>query len=82
MLNYEVTGAVRSGVLSIYTLSGRLIHRERLTGLTEGDVHHATWDGYDREGDKVANGVYLSRLVFTDEAGEKLVWEDKIVKMR
>ena len=81
-LQYELTGGVRSGDLSIYTLSGRLVHKERLNDLAEGRNHIVTWDGFDRAGDKVANGVYLSRLVFTDLAGKELVWEDKIVKMR
>jgi len=81
-LHYELTGAVTGGSLSIYSLSGRLVHRADLHSLSEGDGHYTTWDGYDRAGDRVANGVYISRLVFTDDRGEKLVWEDKVVKMR
>ena len=79
---YLLSGAISEGELSIYTLSGRLIRRERLYELSEGVHHYATWDGRDATGDSVANGVYISRLVFRDSAGEPLVWEDRVVRMR
>ncbi len=50
--------------------------------LNEGVHHYATWDGRDATGDRVANGVYISRLVFRDSAGKSLVWEDRVVRMR
>ena len=81
-LRYTLTSGVRAGSLSIYTLSGRRIHRERLTALSEGTAHVLSWDGRDQQGDRVANGVYLMRMVFTDLRGEEIVWEDKIVRMR
>ncbi len=79
---YSLTGAVNRAELSIYSLSGRLVYRRELTDLAEGEDHMAIWDGLDRSGDKVANGVYISRLVFTESSGEQLVWEDKVVRMR
>lgn len=79
---YSLTGAVREGSLSIYTLSGRRIHHERVGELAEGETRFLSWDGRDDRGDLVANGVYLLRLVFTDLSGEELVWEDKVVRMR
>lgn len=79
---YSLTGAVREGSLSIYTLSGRRIHHERLRDLAEGETRFLSWDGRDDRGDPVANGVYLLRLVFTDLDGDELVWEDKVVRMR
>lgn len=79
---YSLTGAVREGSLSIYTLSGRRVHHERLRDLAEGETRFLSWDGRDDRGDPVANGVYLLRLVFTDLAGDELVWEDKVVRMR
>jgi hypothetical protein len=79
---YSLSGGVREGSLSIYTLSGRRIHHRRLSELAEGETRWLTWDGRDDRGDTVANGVYLLRLVFTDLAGEELVWEDKVVRMR
>ncbi len=79
---YSLTGAVREGSLSIYTLSGRRIHHQRLGDQSEGETRWLSWDGRDDRGDLVANGVYLLRLVFTDLAGDELVWEDKVVRMR
>jgi len=79
---YSLTGGVRAGSLSIYTLSGRRIHHQRLSDLDEGETRWLTWDGRDDRGDPVANGVYLLRLVFTDLSGDELVWEDKVVRMR
>jgi hypothetical protein len=79
---YSLTGGVREGSLSLYTLSGRRIHHRRLDELAEGETRWLTWDGRDDRGDPVANGVYLLRLVFTDLSGEELVWEDKVVRMR
>ena len=79
---YLLSGAISEGSLSIYTLSGRRIHREALTDLGEGVHHYAVWDGLDDAGDKVANGVYISRIVFRDPSGESLVWEDRVVRMR
>jgi hypothetical protein len=81
---YQLTSGMRSGELSVYTLSGRRIWRERLSGdqLIEGDGRRLFWDGRDGAGDRVANGVYLSLLVFTGLDGKELVWEDKVVRMR
>ncbi|MBN2171627.1 MAG: hypothetical protein JW819_09955 [Candidatus Krumholzibacteriota bacterium] len=79
---YELSSVVRAGHLSIYTLSGRRIYHRRLEALSEGVPHDAIWDGIDQAGDRVANGVYVSRVVFTDLAGEEIVWEDKVVRMR
>lgn len=79
---YELSSVARSGDLSLYTLSGRRIYHRRLEALSEGVPHDAIWDGRDQAGDRVANGVYISRLVFRDLAGEEIVWEDKVVRMR
>ena len=79
---YTLSGGVRDGSLSIYTLSGRRIHREQVSALSEGEKHVLSWNGHDDVGDPVANGVYLMRLVFTDLAGNEVVWEDRVVRMR
>ena len=79
---FELTNGARAGSLSIYTLSGRRIHRETLSALSEGQRQVVSWNGRDDVGDKVANGVYIARLVLTDLAGKELVWEDKVVRMR
>ena len=79
---FELTNLVRSGTLSVYTLSGRRIHREDLGTLGEGLAQVIVWDGLDQTGSRIANGVYIVRIVLTDLQGEDVIWEDKIVRMR
>jgi hypothetical protein len=51
-----------SVAVKIYTVAGRLIHS--LETVTGGDLFvRIPWDGRDRDGDEVANGVYLYKVV-------------------
>ena len=79
---FELTNAVSEGSLSIYTLSGRRIYRRELAGMIEGPQEPIIWDGLDQTGSKIANGVYIARLVLNDAEGVNVVWEDKVVRMR
>lgn len=59
---YELTCPARVTV-KIYTVAGRLIR-----SLAEEEVGHVyneshTWDGRDQDGDYVANGVYLYKII-------------------
>ncbi|MFH1851996.1 MAG: C25 family cysteine peptidase [Candidatus Neomarinimicrobiota bacterium] len=68
---YELTESVDDFHLDIYTVDGRRIRR--LTGgstLTDldpraGAYHEIIWDGRDRSGDFVANGVYFYQIKVT-----------------
>lgn len=51
--------------LTIYDVSGRRV-RTLVDGKVEAGHRHATWDGRDRAGHTVANGIYFYRL----KAGE------------
>jgi len=63
--------------LKIYTISGRLI--QKLYGFSEvGYNEEIHWDGRDQDGDQVANGIYLYKLILKDgdqksETIEKMV---------
>ncbi len=67
-----------SVAVKIYTVAGRLVHS--LETVTAGDLFvRIPWDGRDRDGDEVANGVYLYKVVartldgrYTSEALGKL----------
>jgi hypothetical protein len=61
--------------IKIYTVSGRLI-QEIETTATPG-FNQIYWDGRDRNGDILANGVYLYKLIVND--GERSV--EKIEKL-
>jgi hypothetical protein len=64
--------------VKVYTLAGRLI--QTLEGLSSGDLFvRIPWDGRDRDGDILANGVYLYKVIaktvdgrFSSEALGKL----------
>jgi hypothetical protein len=61
--------------IKIYTVSGRLI-QEIETTATPG-FNQIYWDGRDRNGDILANGVYLYKLIVND--GERSI--EKIEKL-
>jgi len=73
----------RSGAqitIKIYTLSGRLI--EQLEDFSvSGYNDEISWNGRDRDGDELANGVYLYKIILKDgkEKKEKI---EKLVIMR
>ncbi len=50
--------------INIYTSSGRLIRR--LTGVSQPGMNIVEWDGRDDDGDIIANGTYLYKLVLED----------------
>jgi len=62
----------------VFTVAGRLVQSLRTTTSGESQLHLA-WDGRDRDGDLLANGVYLYKMIvgtmdgrFTSEALGKL----------
>jgi flagellar hook assembly protein FlgD len=64
--------------IKIYTVAGRCIQTLKQSGITERPVK-VLWDGLDRDGDPLANGVYLYKVIvktvdgrFTDEELGKL----------
>jgi flagellar hook assembly protein FlgD len=46
----------------VYTVAGRLIQRLELVHVSDQFVR-IPWDGRDREGEHVANGVYLYKVI-------------------
>ena len=54
-----------SGKIKIYTVSGRLV-KEIITPLNVG-YNQIPWDARDNDGDFIANGVYLYKLVVEDD---------------
>lgn len=66
---YELTGSVLPEVfqIHIYTVTGRLVKVIDLKALGEVRIgRHLTsyaWDGTDEYGDRLANGVYLYRVI-------------------
>ncbi|MBC8184729.1 T9SS type A sorting domain-containing protein [candidate division KSB1 bacterium] len=47
--------------LDIYDLNGHLV-RELLNGFKSAGIHSCTWDGKDKHGRTISNGIYLYRF--------------------
>ncbi|MBX7046423.1 MAG: T9SS type A sorting domain-containing protein [Ignavibacteria bacterium] len=64
---FNIAGAMipHSGKIKIYTVSGRLV-KEIITPLNVG-YNQIPWDARDNDGDFIANGVYLYKLVVEDD---------------
>ena len=66
--------------IKIYTLRGTLI--ETLTNINaEAGLNQLYWDGKDNDGDEIANGVYLYKIIAKSEGLEKTLSNEKIGKM-
>ena len=84
---YELTAPAADISLKIYTVSGRLVRRFRLLDFVddpdplESGYHEQTWDGTDKNGEEVANGVYYFKF---SAKGEKKTIEKtgKIVRIK
>jgi hypothetical protein len=59
---YELSVPAERVEIKIFTLSGRLIRTMSGTG-SAGFNSGVAWDGRDQDGDKVANGVYIYKIV-------------------
>jgi len=77
---YQTNRSGAEVTIKIYTISGKLI--QELNGFTTAGYNDdLNWDGRDQDGDQVANGVYLYKIVLkdTDQKTEKI---EKIVRTR
>jgi hypothetical protein len=81
---FRVAGGAQptGGEIAIYTVAGRKIKSIRLG---PADVHlgfnKVEWNGLDDDGDRLANGVYLYRVMVETADGREEVIE-KLVKMQ
>ncbi len=68
--------------IKIYTLSGKLINKIERFGLT-GNFIAIEWDGRDMDGDEIANGVYIYKVVVkTFDGSRKAEALGRLVVMR
>jgi flagellar hook assembly protein FlgD len=66
--------------IQVYTVSGRLVAVVPFA-VASADVV-VPWDGRDREGDRIANGVYLYRVQVEGAAGQARSDMQRLVVMR
>ena len=67
-------------LLRVFTVSGRMIYEHVERGLDPG-YHQIPWDGRDAEGQKIANGIYLYKLVVRSGSGN-VIRQGSLVKLR
>ncbi len=67
--------------IKIYTLSGKLINKIERYGLT-GNFIAIEWDGKDMDGDEIANGVYIYKVIVRTVEGKRAESLGRLVVMR
>jgi flagellar hook assembly protein FlgD len=77
---YLLADGATDVMLRLFTVSGRAIYQRVERGLSPG-YHQWPWDGRDMEGDKLANGVYIYKMVATS-AGRSDTFDGRLVKLR
>ncbi len=80
VITCELTGAADEMTVKIYSLSGRLVRE--FSEPARAGFTMIPWDGQDRDGDEVANGVYYCKIR-VKMAGEKDLTEYiKMMKLK
>ncbi len=68
--------------IKIYTVAGRLIKTfEPMPGRVGYNVFPMAWDGRDDDGDSVANGVYLYKIIAKSNWDEKTLTAEVVEKL-
>ena len=65
--------------IKIFTLSGRLIRT--LDEMGKGGFNQIEWDGRDEDGDELANGVYLYKIIATQRQDGETLRSEEIGKL-
>lgn len=78
--NFMITGAEvpKSGHISIYTVNGLKINTLEFNPELGSNI--IEWDGTDKDSDRVANGIYLYKVIVEFQSGKKEVLQ-KLLKL-
>ena len=77
---FHLTQPAEQVVVKIFTTTGRLIHKIESFYLEAG-YHQIFWNGRDTDGDELANGVYLYKII-ARSANDQTEKVEKVVIMR
>jgi len=77
---YRLNHSGLSARVSVFTLSGRKIWSAEAPA--RANDNEIVWDGRDRDGDPVANGVYLYKLEVRTAAGKTIERIDRVARIR
>jgi hypothetical protein len=67
-------------LVQVFTVAGRLIYQRAERGLLPGG-HDLPWNGHDAEGEILANGVYIFRVMATADGRSDRI-NGRLVKLR
>ncbi len=82
-LTFKVTGQISRYEIRIFTVGGRLIRDYRADASGNSDyICNIFWNGRDREGRIVGNGVYLYKVIAWDSAGNRAEGLGRIALIR
>ncbi len=79
-ITFEVIGATEA-TIKIFTPSGRHIRTVEAGNLQTG-FNYVPWDGRDQYGDQIANGVYLYKVIESNDSGDRRETLGKLVRAR
>jgi hypothetical protein len=77
---FHLTQPVDRVLIKIFTVAGRMIYKIENSQIGAG-FQQIFWDGRDKDGDSLANGVYLYKVIVTADGKQKEKIE-KLVVMR
>ena len=80
VITCELTGAADEMTVKIYSLSGRLVNE--FTEPARAGFTMIPWDGRDRDGDNVANGVYYCKIRVKMPGEKDLTEYIKMMKLK
>ena len=78
---FILTDYVDDVEIKIYTISGRLIQNIIIPPQSENAYFRVYWNGRDRDGDEIANGVYFYKVIAKSNGSTKEVI-GKLAKVR
>jgi len=82
---YELSQDVEEITIKVFTVSGRLVKviDSKVTNpeMSVAGYHEVEWDGRDREGNFIANGVYFYKIT-AKKKGKKVSSQGKIAKVK
>lgn len=66
-------------LVQVYSITGKIVHQIQQQVNTEGNrVTQIEWDGKDAGNEKVARGVYIYRIIVTNNNGQKATATQKL----
>jgi hypothetical protein len=75
---YTISGRVEKIKIQIFTLSGNLI-KDIKPEFTGSGFNSTVWNGKDQDGDKVANGIYIYKIITDGEKRETQAYGKAVV---